>query len=47
MNILRWLANSFEYLFGASVRIFGPNDDAYPTVGVQPYEGEPHSSRSV
>lgn len=44
MHILRWLADSFDYIFGAAVRIFGPNDDAYPSVGVQPYEGDPYSS---
>lgn len=29
------------YLSGAVVRIFGPNDDAYPVTGTQPYSGEP------
>lgn len=44
MRISRWLKDSFEYLFGAMARIFGPDDDAYPAIGIQPYEGEPYSS---
>lgn len=44
MHILRWLGDSFDYLFGAMARIFGPDDDAYPAVGVQPYEGDPYYS---
>ena len=26
----------------ALARIFGPNDDRYPSVGVQPFEGDPY-----
>ena len=29
----------------AVVRIFGPRDDAYPNVGVQPITGEPFKQR--
>ena len=47
MHVLRWLADGFDYIFGAAVRIFGPSDDAYPTIGVQPYEGDPYSSSWV
>ena len=44
MHILRWLKDSCDFIFGAAARIFGPNDDAYPSVGVQPYEGDVYSS---
>ncbi len=30
-----------RYISEAVVRIFGPNDDAYPNIGVQPFSGEP------
>ncbi|MEM9809000.1 MAG: hypothetical protein AAF959_27410 [Cyanobacteria bacterium P01_D01_bin.56] len=44
MRILRWLKDGFNYLFEAMARIFGPDKDAYPATGVQPYEGDPYSS---
>ncbi len=44
MHITRWLTDSFHYIFGAAVRIFSPSDDAYPAVGLQPYEGDPYYS---
>ncbi|MEM6254125.1 MAG: hypothetical protein AAF821_14505 [Cyanobacteria bacterium P01_D01_bin.156] len=44
MHIFSWLKDSFDYLFGGMARIFGPNKDAYPASGVQPYEGDPYSS---
>ena len=44
MRILLWLKDGFDYLFGAMARIFGPDKDAYPATGVQPYEGDPYSS---
>ncbi|MGD1857788.1 MAG: hypothetical protein ACFB2W_26430 [Leptolyngbyaceae cyanobacterium] len=47
MHILRWLTDSFNYIFEAAARIFGPNDDTYPAVGMQPYEGDTHSSNWI
>lgn len=44
MRIFHWVSDSFNYIFGAAARIFGPDDDAYPAIGVQPYEGDPHPS---
>ncbi len=29
-----------RYIFDAAVRVFGPRDDNYPEIGVQPFEGE-------
>lgn len=44
MYILRWLNDSFNYVFEAAARIFSPDNDAYPASGMQPYEGDPYSS---
>ncbi|MEL7507041.1 MAG: hypothetical protein AAFX51_07355 [Cyanobacteria bacterium J06636_28] len=44
MHISRWLTDSFNYIFEAAVRIFSPSDDAYPSIGMQPYEGDVYSS---
>lgn len=30
-----------QYFSEAISRIFGINDDAYPNIGVQPFDGEP------
>lgn len=30
-----------RYIFDAAARVFGPRDDDYPEIGVQPFEGEP------
>lgn len=35
-----------RYVAEAAMRIFGPNDDDYPRVGVQPFEGKPTSKGS-
>jgi hypothetical protein len=40
MMIDTTLKNIMQYLTEAFARIFGPNDDEYPAIGVQPFEGE-------
>ncbi|NWF60591.1 MAG: hypothetical protein HXY43_15355 [Fischerella sp.] len=35
-----------RYVAEAAIRIFGPNDDEYPNIGVQPFEGESAGSNS-
>jgi hypothetical protein len=40
-NISQMFAKVTQYISEAAMRIFGPNDDAYPTIGVQPFTGEP------
>ena len=40
---LYFFDNLFQYLAEAVVRIFSPDDNAYPEVGVQPYEGDYYS----
>ncbi len=42
MNISKLFDNLIGYLSEAVARIFGPSDDAYPAIGVQPFEGEPY-----
>ena len=34
-----------QFISEAVARIFGPNDDQYPLVGVQPFEGDPYRRR--
>lgn len=42
MAISRILANITQYISEAAMRIFGPTDDQYPNIGVQPFTGEPY-----
>lgn len=41
MAISRTIDGIVQYISEAVTRIFGPSDDAYPTVGIQPFAGEP------
>ncbi|HEY9596802.1 MAG TPA: hypothetical protein V6D33_03950 [Cyanophyceae cyanobacterium] len=41
MNIIQLIESITQYISGAVARIFGPTDDAYPNIGVQPFSGEP------
>jgi hypothetical protein len=43
MDISKLIAIVAQYLFEAVVRIFGPTDDAYPLIGIQPFTGEPYN----
>ena len=42
MAITRIIANITQYISEAVMRIFAPNDDAYPVIGVQPFTGDPY-----
>jgi hypothetical protein len=46
MNISQFLQNIVQYVAEAFARIFGPNDDEYPNIGLQPFEGEPFNPKS-
>ena len=40
MNVSKIFGGIIQYFSEGIVRIFGPNDDAYPEVGIQPFEGD-------
>ncbi|GCA76969.1 MULTISPECIES: hypothetical protein [Microcystis] len=42
MNIKDTLHNFVQYLTEAFARIFSPNNDEYPDVGMQPFDAEPY-----
>ncbi|GCL60157.1 hypothetical protein NIES3807_33380 [Microcystis aeruginosa NIES-3807] len=42
MNIKDTLHNFVQYLTEAFARIFSPNNDEYPDVGMQPFDSEPY-----
>jgi hypothetical protein len=42
MNIFKLFDGITRYISEAVVRIFSPNDDAYPVTGVQPFSGDPY-----
>ncbi|OUL26511.1 nicotinate phosphoribosyltransferase [Nostoc sp. RF31YmG] len=42
MGISRIIASITQFISEAAMRIFGPNDDAYPVIGVQPFTGDPY-----
>ncbi|AUT01952.1 MULTISPECIES: nicotinate phosphoribosyltransferase [Nostocales] len=47
MAIPRIIASITQYISEAVMRIFAPNDDAYPNIGVQPFTGEPYKKGSA
>ncbi len=48
MSIYKLLNSVTQYISEAVVRIFGPTDDAYPSIGVQPFSGEPfHRNKRI
>lgn len=42
MNILHVLENMVVYVSEAAARIFSPSDNAYPVIGIQPFDGIPY-----
>ncbi len=41
------LRDFIQYITEAFARIFSPNDDQYPEIGVQPFEGEPYQTKEA
>lgn len=46
MSLYKWFDNISRYISEAVVRIFAPSDDAYPVIGVQPFNGDPFQDKS-
>ncbi len=42
MNILNSLENMMVYLYEGFASIFSPSHDAYPAIGVSPFDGIPY-----
>ncbi|WP_192901141.1 MULTISPECIES: hypothetical protein [Okeania] len=42
MNIFQSIEEAVVYISEAISRIFGPSDDMYPMIGVNPFEGDPY-----
>jgi hypothetical protein len=40
MKIMQSFGAALSYLFDGFVELFSPDHDNYPSVGVQPFEGE-------
>lgn len=47
MFVSKALSNIAQYISEAVMRIFAPNDDAYPNSGVQPFTGEVYNRRTA
>ncbi len=45
MGISKMMDSLTQYFSEAIARIFGPSDDAYPMIGVQPFSGDPSKDR--
>ncbi|BAW96096.1 hypothetical protein NIES970_10170 [[Synechococcus] sp. NIES-970] len=43
---MKTLEQLFQYVLQAINRIFSPNEEPVPEVGVQPFEGDPYSDSS-
>lgn len=37
MITFKWLQQTLQYIWEGVARIFAPNDDKYPEIGVQPF----------
>jgi hypothetical protein len=46
MNVSSFIQDFVQYLTEGFARIFSPNNDEYPNVGIQPYEGDPYQASS-
>ena len=46
MSITRRLEQILEYISDAVSKIFSPTHDDYPTIGVQPFKGEPFKDKA-
>ena len=42
MNMFESFQMMMAYIYEAAARVFSPNQDDYPTVGVNPFEGDPY-----
>ncbi|WP_278000287.1 isochorismate synthase [Nodosilinea sp. LEGE 07088] len=40
MNFLASLVNGIGYITEAALEVFSPNHDSYPSIGIQPFDGE-------
>lgn len=47
MNITKMVQDLVHYLAEGFARIFGPNDDQYPEIGIQPFEGDPYQAKEA
>lgn len=47
MQISKMLTDLTQYISEAAMRIFAPNHDTYPYIGVQPFTGEPYRKRTA
>ncbi len=47
MNISKLIAKITQYITEAAMRIFGPDDDEYPSTGVQPFTGDPYKEKTA
>lgn len=41
-NVLEVPRKFVRYIISSTARLFSPNDDDYPTTGIQPFTGEPN-----
>jgi hypothetical protein len=46
MKVSHILAQVSQYLSEAILRIFSPNQDIYPLIGTQSFDGEPNKESS-
>lgn len=46
MIIEKTVKNIIQYMAEGFTRIFSPNDDKYPAIGIQPFEGTIYHSKS-
>ena len=43
---MKFVGQTFQYIVEAVAEVFSPNDDNYPSIGVQPFDGEPYREKS-
>ncbi len=45
MKVFKIFEDVVQYFSDAFARIFGPDDEPVPSIGVQPFEGDLHPDR--
>jgi hypothetical protein len=47
MSLSQKFAEAVRFVSEAAMRIFAPDKDKYPAIGVQPFDGEPPKDKSA
>lgn len=44
MTIANALQRALQFIWEGTLRLFSPDDNVYPVIGLQPFEGDPYDA---